>query len=342
MHLTTAWFAAIAFGWTGYFVLEGFDFGVGILLPLLGRDERQRATLLHTIGPLWDGNEVWLITAVGATFAAFPDWYATLLSGFYLPLLLILVALIVRGVALEYRGKRPEPAWRRRADLAIAAGSLVPALGWGGVFATVVRGVPLGATHDTSGSTWLLHPFALLGALTMLALFATHGALFLTLKTTGDLRGRARTLALRTGPPTAVLTAAFLAWMLDLRPRGAAAALAAAAVAGLLGALAATVRRRDGWAFAAGAAAIALTLAALFTALYPDVLPATDPAASLTVTNAAASPYTLKIMSWAAVGVAPIVLLYQGWTYWVFRKRVGAPTAPPPANPATPTRTRRA
>jgi cytochrome d ubiquinol oxidase subunit II len=332
MHLTTAWFAAIAFLWTGYFVLEGFDFGVGILLAVLTREQRQRGALLSTIGPVWDGNEVWAIVAIGATFAAFPDWYATLLSGFYLPLLLILLGLIVRGVALEYRGKRDDPTWRRRAETAVIVGSLIPAIGWGAVFATIVHGLPLDAAHDTQATTWVLHPFAVLGALTTLALFATHGAIFLALKTTGELRSRARALVPRLGPPAAVLTAGFLAWMLYPRHTTTAVILAAAAMASLLGALGATARGRDGWAFAGAAATIALTMAALFATLYPDLLPSTlDPANSLTVTGAAASPYTLKIMTWAAGLCTPIVLLYQGWTYWVFRKRVtvGDPPRPP-------------
>jgi cytochrome d ubiquinol oxidase subunit II len=327
MHLTTAWFTVIAFLWTGYFVLEGFDFGVGVLAPVLGRDEPQRGALLHTIGPVWDGNEVWVITAVGATFAAFPDWYASLLSGFYLPLVLIILALIVRGVALEYRGKRPEPAWRRRCDAAIAAGSLLPAAGWGAVVATMVHGVPMDATHTVAGGVaWMLRPTALLGAATFLALFATHAALFLALKTTGELRARARTLALRVGPPTGALLVAFLAWMLHPHHTTVTVALAVAAAACLTGGIAATVRGRDGWAFAGTAASVALTLAALFGTLYPDVLPSTlSPADSLTVSNAASSPYTLKIMTWAAGLFAPLVLLYQGWTYWVFRKRVSLP-----------------
>lgn len=334
MHLTTAWFTVIAFLWTGYFVLEGFDFGVGVLAPLLGRDERHRGALLHTIGPVWDGNEVWVITAVGATFAAFPDWYASLTSGFYLPLVLIIAALIVRGVALEYRGKRPEPHWRTRADIAVATGSLLAALGWGAVIATMVHGVPMDATHTvTGGLSWILRPAALLGAATFLALFATHAALFLALKTTGELRTRARTTALRVGPPTVVLLAAFLAWTVHPHHTGTTVALAAAAAACLAAAIGATARGRDGWAFAGTAATVALTLAALFTSLYPNVLPSTlNPADSLTAAQAASSPYTLKIMSWAAGLFTPLVLLYQGWSYWVFRRRVMLPA--PAAEPA--------
>ena len=329
MSLPTVWFIAIAVLWTGYFVLEGFDFGVGILLPILGRDEPERRALLATIGPVWDGNEVWVITAVGATFAAFPDWYASLLSGFYLPLLLILLALIVRGVALEYRGKRDEPAWRRRWDIAIVAGSLLPAFLWGVAFADILRGMPLDADHQEVGGVLpLLHPFALLGGAATLGLFATHGAIFLALKTTGDLRTRSRRLAIRLGTPAAALVIALLAAMLHLRHNGAAIVLAGLAILALLAGLAAAPRR-DGWAFLGTTAAIALTMAALFTALFPNVLPSTlDPANSLTVHNASSAPYTLRIMTWAAGLSTPLVLLYQGWTYWVFRRRI-AVTDPP-------------
>ena len=325
MDLPTVWFLLIAALFTGYFVLEGFDFGVGILLPVLGRDDRQRRVLINTIGPVWDGNEVWLITAAGAMFAAFPDWYATLFSGLYLPLLLLLVALILRGVAFEYRGKRPEPAWKARWDAAIVAGSLTPAVLWGIAVANLVHGLPLTADHDYAGGPLdLLHPYALVGGVTTLTLFVTHGASFLALKTTGDIRDRAQALARRTGPVAATLTAAFLAWTLTIRGGAATAGLAVAAIVALLAGLVATRRRRDGLAFLGTASAIGLTVAALFTGLYPNVLPSTlDPAGGLTVGNAASSPYTLKIMSWVAVAFAPLVLLYQGWTYWVFRRRIG-------------------
>src|SRR3954451_8350323 len=196
MELTTIWFALIAVLWAGYFLLEGFDFGVGMLLPVLARDERERRLLINTIGPVWDGNEVWLLVAGGATFAAFPEWYATLFSGFYLALLLILVALILRGIALEYRGKIDDDAWRRRWDLAIVGGSFLPALLWGVAFANMVRGVPLDGEHEFTGTLLtLLNPFALLGGLTTVLLFALHGAVFLALKTIGDVRERSANLA---------------------------------------------------------------------------------------------------------------------------------------------------
>jgi cytochrome d ubiquinol oxidase subunit II len=331
--MTTLWFGLIAGLWTGYLVLEGFDFGVGLLLPVLGRDDRERRVLINTIGPVWDGNEVWVITAVGATFAAFPDWYASLLSGFYLPVLLILVGLILRGVAFEYRGSRDDPRWRRRFDAAIITGSLLPTLLWGLIFADLAHGVPLTPAHEYAGGPGTpLTGYGLLGAATTLLLFGTHGAVFLGLKTAGETRDRARRLALRTGPVAAVATAAFLATLGGVRHTPAALALAAAALAGLVAALVATRAGRDGWAFAGTAAAIGCTVAALFTGLYPDVLPSSlDPAGTLTVHNAAASPYTLKVMSWIGLAATPVVLLYQGWTYWVFRRRISVtdiPTGP--------------
>ncbi|MEU4717763.1 cytochrome d ubiquinol oxidase subunit II [Micromonospora purpureochromogenes] len=330
MELTTVWFLLVAVLFTGYFILEGFDFGVGMLLPVLGRDDRERRVLINTIGPVWDGNEVWLITAGGAMFAAFPEWYATLFSGFYLPLLLILLALIARGVAFEYRHKRPEASWKRRWDTAIFVGSVVPAVLWGVAFANILRGVPLDADHEyVGGLVDLLHPYALLGGVTTAALFLTHGAVFLALKTTGEIRQRAGALAVRLGVGTAVAAVAFLTWTLTIRSSTAAVVFAVGAALALLGGLAAARVRREGWAFTGTAVAIGLAVATLFAALFPNVLPSTlDAAGTLTATNAASTPYTLKIMTWVAVVFTPIVLAYQGWTYWVFRKRIGVVNIP--------------
>ncbi|MBE1490470.1 cytochrome d ubiquinol oxidase subunit II [Plantactinospora soyae] len=330
MDLPTVWFLLIAALFTGYFILEGFDFGVGILLPVLGRDDRERRVLINTIGPVWDGNEVWLITAAGGLFAAFPGWYATLFSGFYLPLLLVLLALIFRGVAFEYRHKRADAAWKARWDTAIFLGSLLPAVLWGIVLANLLRGVPLAADHDYAGGLLdLLSPYALLGGATTAALFVTHGAVFLALKTTGEVRHRAGRLAARAALATALLAGTFLAVSLTIRHTPAAVGLAAGAAVALVGALAATRVRREGWAFVGTAAAIGLTVATLFAALFPNVLPSTtDPAGTLTVANAAAGAYSLKVMTWVAVVFAPLVLAYQGWTYWVFRKRIGVANIP--------------
>ena len=330
MDLTTVWFVLIAVLWIGYFVLEGFDFGVGMLVHLLGRHpdprqrDRERRVVVNTIGPHFDGNEVWLITAGGATFAAFPEWYATLFSGFYLPLLLILVALIVRLVAIDYRSKRPELAWRQRWDVAIAVSSAVPALLWGVAFGNLLRGVPIDADAQYVGGFWnLLNPFALLTGLVTLTLFLTHGAVFVALKTDGVVRRRANAVAARVGVLAAVATVALVLW-LDLRHGSVATyALSTVAVVGLLGALAANRRGREGWAFVGTALTIAFLFASVFVALFPDVMPSSlDPAWSLTTTNASSTPYTLTIMTWAAAVATPVVIAYQAWTYWVFRRRL--------------------
>ncbi|QNN52236.1 cytochrome d ubiquinol oxidase subunit II [Nocardioides mesophilus] len=335
MELTTVWFGLIAVLWIGYFCLEGFDFGVGMLLPVLARDDTERRVLINTIGPLWDGNEVWVLVAGGATFAAFPEWYATLFSGFYLPLLLILLALIVRGLAFEYRAKRDEDRWRRRWDTAIVVGSVVPSLLWGVAFANLLRGVPIDADKEYVGGFFdLLSPYALLGGVTTLLLFLTHGALFIALKTDGDIRHRARDLGVRVGVAAAVAAVAFLAWTQGLTGSAGSAVLFVLAALALVAGLAVATRGREGWAFLGTFVAIALAVAGLFTALFPDVMPSSlDPAWSLTTTNASATSYTLTVMTWVAVLFTPIVLAYQGWTYWVFRSRIS--TRHIPTDPGT-------
>lgn len=330
MELTTLWFLIIAFFWLGYFVLEGFDFGVGILLPVLGRDDTERRVVLNTIGPVWDGNEVWLIVAGAATFAAFPEWYATLFSGFYLPLLIILIALIVRAIGLEYRGKRPDARWRRGWDAAIFFGSVVPAVLWGVAFANIVRGVPIDADAEYVGGFFnLLNPYALLGGSATLLLFVTHGAFFLALKTTGEIRDRANKLALGVGVLTAVVATGFVVWTAISSAKVSSGVLAGVAVVAFVGALLAGLRQRDGWAFAGTAVTVGLTTILLFVSLFPNVMPSSlDPAWSLTTTNAASTAYTLKIMSWAGLAFTPIVMIYQAWSYWVFRKRIGVQHIP--------------
>lgn len=254
MELTTVWFMLIAVLWIGYFVLEGFDFGVGILLPVLGRDDRERRVLVNTIGPLWDGNEVWLLVAGGATFAAFPEWYATLFSGFYLPLFLILISLILRNVAFEFRGKRDDVSWRAWWDRAIFYGSLLPAILWGVAFGNIVGGVDIDAEKEYVGTFFdLLNPYAILGGLVTLTLFVTHGAVFLSLKTVGEVRERARGIALKSGLAAAVVAVAFLGWTYadndGAQHAGWFVALAAVAAVALLAGLEATRRGREGWAF---------------------------------------------------------------------------------------------
>lgn len=324
MDLSVLWFWIVAFLFVGYFVLDGFDFGVGMSLPFLGKDDLDRRVLINTIGPVWDLNETWVIVAGASLFAAFPEWYATLFSGFYLPLLLILLALIARGVSFEYRHQRPESQWKQWFDRMIIIGSAVPALLWGVAFANIVQGVPLDADHNYTGSLLdLLNPYALLGGLTTLLLFFTHGVVFVSLKTEGDLRERARRLAARAGLITIVVAAAFLLWT------GLAYGslwfwiLAALAAVALIAGWLANARGAEGVAFALLAVTVAAAVFALFASLFPDVMPASnDPANSLTIENASSSTYTLTFMSWVALVFLPLVLVYQGWTYWVFRKRV--------------------
>ncbi|WP_436771915.1 cytochrome d ubiquinol oxidase subunit II [Yinghuangia sp. YIM S09857] len=330
MELTTVWFILIAVLWIGYFFLEGFDFGVGILTKGLARDETERRVLINTIGPVWDGNEVWLITAGGATFAAFPEWYATLFSGFYLPLLIILVALILRGVAFEYRAKRDDAKWKRNWENAIFWGSLVPAFLWGVAFANIVRGVKIDADKEYVGNVLdLLNPYALLGGLVTLVLFTFHGAVFVGLKTVGEIRERANALAFRLGLVTAALALAFLVWTQADSGNNKSLVAMLVAVVALLAALALNRIGREGWTFAMSGLTVVAAVAMLFLALFPDVMPSSiDSAYNLTTSNSASTSYTLKIMTWVAVIMTPVVLCYQGWTYWVFRKRIGTRNIP--------------
>ncbi|MFE7707188.1 cytochrome d ubiquinol oxidase subunit II [Streptomyces sp. NPDC057486] len=325
MELHDVWFVLIAVLWIGYFFLEGFDFGIGVLTKLLARDRKERRVLINTIGPVWDGNEVWLLSAGGATFAAFPEWYATLFSGFYLPLLIILLCLIVRGVAFEYRAKRPEERWQTNWENAIFWTSLIPALLWGVAFGNIVRGVKINADMEYVGNVGdLLNPYAILGGLVTLFLFTFHGAVFAGLKTVGDIRERARRLALKLGLVTAVLSLGFLIWTQVDHGDGWSLLAMITAVVALVGAIGAVAAGREGWSFALSGLTIAAAVAMLFLALFPNVMPSSlNDAWSLTVTNASSTPYTLKIMTWCAGIATPVVMIYQGWTYWVFRKRIG-------------------
>ncbi|MWV50294.1 cytochrome d ubiquinol oxidase subunit II [Rathayibacter sp. VKM Ac-2803] len=322
--LATVWFWVVAVFFIGYFVLDGFDFGVGMSLPFLGRDDTDRRVLINTIGPVWDLNETWVIVAGAALFAAFPEWYATLFSGFYLPLLMILLALIARGVSFEYRHQRPEAAWKKRFDTMITVGSALPAFLWGVAFANIVQGVPLDADHNYIGTVFdLLNPYALLGGATTLLLFFTHGVVFVSLKTDGEIRERARRLASRAGLVTILVAAVFLAWT-NLAQGGTVTLLLSIAAAGaLILAWVANARGREGRAFALLAGTIALAVLTLFTTLHPAVMPASnDIANSLTIENASSTPYTLTVMSWTALVFVPLIVGYQAWTYWIFRKRI--------------------
>jgi cytochrome d ubiquinol oxidase subunit II len=336
MTLQVFWFCLIGVLWAGYFVLEGFDFGVGMLLPFVPRDERERGVLFDSIGPVWDGNEVWLVVAGGATFAAFPTWYATMFSGFYLALLLVLVFLIVRVVSFEWRGKSRSPRWRATWAGLNTIGSTGAPLIWGIAFANLVRGVPLDADGGYAGSFWdLFSVYTVFAGVAVVVLFAFHGATFLTLRTTGELCSRAATAAARLAVPAAALAACLVVWTVavaidrndkDLFPPVLPAALA---VAALLAAVAFTLRRRGGAAFAATACGIALTVATFFTSLYPRVLVSSpDFARSLTVSGSASAHYTLAVMTVVALVVTPVVLVYQGWTYYVFRHRLRGDESP--------------
>ena len=326
MTLPVLWFCIITVFWLGYLFLEGFDFGVGMLLAVLGRDDRERRVLINTIGPVWDGNEVWLIVAIGATFAAFPGWYAGLLSAAYLPVLLILLGLIGRGVAFEYRGKIDSVRWRRTWDRIIVAGSLIPSLGIGLLLSATFLGLPLDAAGNRDGSPFVaLRWDTALGALAFAGFALVHGATFIALKTDGSIRRRARVLAGRIGP-VVLLPLLALALLVQLE-RGSAWLWPVLGVAVLAGVAAWTRLRaaREGQAFSLFGVMLACAVVTLFGALYPDVLPSTmDDAFSLTVADTASSPYTLGVMSWVGLIGLPVVLLYQGWTYWVFRKRIAA------------------
>jgi cytochrome d ubiquinol oxidase subunit II len=334
MTLNTLWFILIGVLFTGFFILEGFDYGVGILLRILGKKDEERRVIINTIGPVWDANEVWLLTAGGAMFAAFPNWYATLFSGFYLALLLMLAALIIRGVAFEFRSKDKNPRWRNLWDWAITIGSFVPALLWGVAMSNIVAGVPINAKMQYVGGFFnLLNPYALLGGVAGLAVFMLHGAIFLALRTEGELRQRAEALAGRLWPIVLVVGAATVIasyFATDIFQRlgvnPGISALGAGAAFLLCGWL--LRQGRFGWAFGMTTLTIALTIVTTFRGLFPRVMVSSlNPDWSLTVTNASSTPYTLQVMTIVALIFVPIVLIYQGWNYWVFRARISGKSA---------------
>jgi cytochrome d ubiquinol oxidase subunit II len=330
MDLNTLWFILITVLFTGFFFLEGFDYGVGILLPFLAMEDKERRIIVNTIGPFWDANEVWLITAGGAMFAAFPHWYATLFSGFYLPLFLILIALILRGVAFEFRSKDSRPTWRRMWDWMIFLGSLIPAFLWGVAMANLIRGVPINQNMTYVGGFWnLLNPFALIAGITSTAFFALHGANFLTLKTSDEVMNRASRAAARLWPVAlaAILLAAVVGYFTtDIFTRADVVSLILPLLAILaIPAAGWTIRQgQSGRAFALMGVSIALSTVTLFMNLFPNVMISSlDPAAwSLTIYNAASSAYTLRVMSIIALIFIPVVLAYQAWSYYIFRKRI--------------------
>jgi cytochrome bd ubiquinol oxidase subunit II len=333
MDLNSLWFLLIGVLFTGFFVLEGFDYGVGILLPFVAKTDDERRRVINTIGPVWDGNEVWILTGGGAIFAAFPHWYATLFSGFYLALFLILAALIARGVAFEFRSKDESPRWRATWDWLIFVGSLLPAILWGTALANLLKGVPVDQSKNFVGGFFdLLSPYTLLAGLATLALFVTHGAIFLNLKSSDAIRVRSLGIIKKVGPAATVLLLLFAAgtyvWTdvyarLGLNP----GLVPLLALGALLSAGYLIHRERMGTAFAMTTLTILFTVATLFVALYPRVMVSSlDPAWSLTIYNASSTPYTLRIMSIVAAVFVPVVLAYQAWSYWVFRHRITAET----------------
>jgi cytochrome d ubiquinol oxidase subunit II len=334
MSLVTFWFIVITVLWAGFLVLEGFDFGVGMLHGVVGRDETGRRVTIGTIGPVWDGNEVWLIVAAAGMFAAFPGWYATMFSGFYLAFLLLLVALIARGVSFEFRGKRDSGRWRRTWDVAMTGGSLLAPLLIGVALGNLLHGVPIGTDQEYTGNfVDLLNAYSLFTGVTLVLLCLLHGATFLALKTSGEIHQRAVRVARRVVPAAAAAVLAFAVWTVVLADNGVTASLAA--VPAVLAVAAATWlvgRDRDGSAFVATAVTMAAVAVSIFLALYPRVMVSTlGSGTDLTVTNTASSSYTLRLMTIVAVIFVPVVLVYQGWTYYVFRRRIGA--APAAAGP---------
>ena len=327
MDLNILWFILVTVLFVGFFFLEGFDFGVGILLPFLGQNDSERRVIINSIGPVWDGNEVWLITAGGALFAAFPNWYATLFSGFYLALFIILVGLIVRGVAFEFRSSDRNPVWRNLWDGMIFLGSFLSALLWGVAVTNLLKGVPIDANMQYVGGFWnLLTPYTLVGGLTTLLVFTLHGALFLTLKTEGVLVERARKVAAKVGLvaiPVVLLLALLTYSNTDLFTKTGAAIVFVGSAVFLILSWLLLKGGRSGWAFISNGLTIVLFTVAMFWGLFPRVMVSNlNPDWSLTIYNASSSPYTLKVMTVVALTMVPIVLLYQGWTYWVFRQRV--------------------
>jgi cytochrome bd ubiquinol oxidase subunit II len=343
MDLQILWFLLIAVLWSGYFLLEGFDFGVGMLLPFLPEDERERGQMFATIGPVWDGNEVWLVIAGGATFAAFPAWYGAMFSGFYLALLLVLFFLIIRVVSFEWREKSESPGWRAAWMWANAVGSFGAALIWGVGLSNLLYGLPLDSSGDFTGTFWdLFSGYTVIGGVAIVLLFAFHGSTYLTLRTSGALCERAAAAARRLSLFAALAVAGFLIWTVavavdrndkDVFPPILPAALGVAAV---VLALVFVFARRSGWAFVMTALAAVLWVATLFTGLYPRVMVSSpDFGNSLTVDGASSAHYTLVLLTVVAAIFVPLVLVYQGWTYHVFRARVGGDEVEaPPLAPA--------
>jgi cytochrome bd-type quinol oxidase subunit 2 len=337
MSLVPFWFIVIAILWTGFFILEGFDFGVGMLHSVVGGDEAGRRAAINTIGPLWDGNEVWLIVAGAAMFAAFPGWYATMFSGMYLAIVLLLVALIIRGVAFEYRGKRDAARWRRTWDWSLIVGSLLAPLLIGIALGDLLGGLPINSSQNYTGSFWdLLQPYAVFTGITLVLVCLLHGATFLSLKTTGQMHQRSRREARRIAPITGAAVIAFIIWTHVTAGQGFFLNLIElTAILAVIAAVWLVWEQRDGWAFAATTLTIAACILSIFVDLYPNVMvSSTNPAYNLTVHNTASGAYSLKAMTVVVIIFLPLVLGYQAWTYYVFRRRVRREDFLPAARPA--------
>ena len=332
MTLSTVWFVIVAFFWTGFFILEGFDFGVGVLHRVVGRTDTERRVAINTIGPVWDGNEVWLVVAGASMFAAFPPWYASWFSALYLALWLLLAALIIRGVSFEFRGKFDRSGWRSTWSWTLAIGSAVAPVLFGVGLGDLLAGLPIDQNGDFTGTFLdLLTPYGIFLGVTLLVLCLLHGATFLGIRSTGVVLDRSRVIARRLAIPAAALVAGFVVWTFALARPGIGGTIALAVpLAAVVTAVALVLGSRiGGRAFAATAVGIGGVVAALFANLYPNLLVSTtDPAYSLTVQNSTASAYSLQVMTIVAAVFVPLVLLYQGWTYWVFRARVRTPPEP--------------
>ena len=327
MGFAVFWYILVTVLWTGFFILEGFDLGVGMLHGVVGRDDAGRRAVISTIGPLWDGNEVWLVVAGAAIFAAFPDWYATMFSGMYLGMVALLGALIIRGVSFEYRGKSPDKRWRGTWDWGLSVGSLLVPFVIGVALGNLLAGLPIDAAHEYTGTFWdLFRPYPVVTGVTLVAICLMHGATFIAMKTTDELRRRAWRTARRVSPVTMLLVLAWIAW--THVEAGGGAFLSVIELIGCIAVIAAVAQiwaDHEGWAFSLSTVTIASCVVTLFVNLYPNVMvSSTNPAYSLTVGNAASPAYSLKVMTVIAVILLPVVLAYQAWTYYVFRRRVSA------------------
>ena len=331
MSLHTLWFIIDLVFWAGFFVLEGFDFGVGVLHSVVGRTDAERRQAINSVGPFWDGNEVWLIVAGAVIFAAFPAWYATMFSSLYLALVVVLLALIVRGVSFEYTRKVDDPRWRTTFLWTMTIGSALIPLLLGTGLGDLVHGLPFNSSHNYTGNFWdLLTGYGLYTGVTMLVLSLLAGATFLGLKTTGAVRQRSIALAKPIGVVATLLVLGFVIWTREVSGRGVVPTPTAVLAILAVGAAAwLSTTENDGWAFAMAAVGIVATVASLFEALYPNVMvSSTNAAYNLTVTNASSNDYALRVMTVVAVVFTPFVLAYQAWNFWVFRKRLASPPQP--------------